>query len=107
MRASKITRKTTETNISVDLNIDGSGKSEKSNIKTPIGFLTHMLESFAKHGLFDIKMNIEGDLQVDQHHTIEDAGLVLGQAFKEALGDKLGINRAGYFAFPMDCSSCC
>ncbi len=99
MRASKTERKTNETNISVELNLDGTGKFE---IKTPIGFLTHMLESFAKHGAFDIKMSIEGDLQVDQHHTIEDAGLVLGQSFKQALGDKLGINRAGYFAFPMD-----
>lgn len=99
MRIAKISRKTKETEIEVKLNIDGKGKY---NIKTPIGFFTHMLESFAKHGLFDIQLNVKGDLEVDQHHTIEDAGIVLGQAFGKALGDKIGINRAGYFIFPMD-----
>ncbi|MBI2647041.1 imidazoleglycerol-phosphate dehydratase, partial [Candidatus Woesearchaeota archaeon] len=99
MRTAKITRKTNETNISIALNLDGKGKYE---VKTPIGFFTHMLESFAKHGLFDIKLDVKGDLEVDQHHTIEDTGIVLGQAFKEALGYKKGINRAGYFIFPMD-----
>ncbi len=99
MRISKITRKTKETEISIMLNVDGKGKYV---IETPIGFFTHMLESFAKHGLFDIKLDVKGDLEVDQHHTIEDTGIVLGQAFKEALGDKKGINRAGYFIFPMD-----
>ena len=99
MRTAKISRKTKETVIEVVLNIDGKGKYK---INTPIGFFTHMLESFTKHGLFNIKLNVKGDLEVDQHHAIEDIGIVLGQAFKKALGDKKGINRAGYFIFPMD-----
>ena len=99
MRISKISRKTKETEIEVKLNIDGSGKYA---IKTSVGFFTHMLESFGKHGLFDIQLNVKGDLQVDQHHTIEDTGIALGQAFSKALGDRKGINRAGYFIFPMD-----
>jgi imidazoleglycerol-phosphate dehydratase len=99
MRATEIKRQTKETNISILLNIDGTGEY---NIETPIGFLTHMLELFAKHGLFDISMTAEGDLHVDQHHLVEDCGIVLGQAFKKALGDKKGINRAGYFIYPMD-----
>ena len=99
MRTAKISRKTKETDIEVMLNLEGRGKYK---INTPIGFFTHMLESFAKHGLFDIEMNIGGDLEVDQHHTIEDAGIVLGQAFSKALGGRMGINRAGYFIFPMD-----
>ncbi len=99
MRAAKIARKTKETDIIVNLSIDGTGKYE---IKTPVGFFTHMLESFAKHGLFDIKIKAGGDIEVDQHHTIEDIGIVLGQAFNKALGKKKGINRAGYFAYPMD-----
>ena len=99
MRTAKITRKTKETEIEAVLNIDGKGKYK---INTPIGFFTHMIKSFAKHGLFDIKLDVKGDLQVDQHHTIEDTGIVLGQAFNKALGDKKGINRAGYFIFPMD-----
>ena len=99
MRTAKISRKTKETEIEVKLNIWGKGKYE---IKTPIGFFTHMLESFAKHGLFDIQLNVKGDLQVDQHHTVEDTGIIIGQAFSKALGDRKGINRAGYFIFPMD-----
>ena len=99
MRIAKISRKTKETEIEVKLNIDGKGKY---TIKTPIGFFTHMLESFAKHGLFDVQLNVKGDLQVDQHHTVEDTGIVLGQAFSKALGNRIGINRAGYFIFPMD-----
>ncbi len=99
MRTAKISRKTKETEIKIKLNIDGKGKSD---VKTPIGFFTHMLEAFTKHGLFDIKLDVKGDLQVDQHHCVEDAGIVLGQAFKGALGDKKGINRSGYFIFPMD-----
>ncbi len=99
MRTAKISRKTKETCIEAMLNIDGKGKYK---IETPVGFFTHMLESFAKHGLFDIEMNVKGDLKVDQHHTIEDTGIVLGQAFSKALGDRTGINRAGYFIFPMD-----
>lgn len=99
MGISKISRKTKETEIEVKLNIDGKGKY---NIKTPIGFFTHMIKSFAKHGLFDVQLNVKGDLKVDQHHTIEDTGIALGQAFSKALGDRKGINRAGYFIFPMD-----
>lgn len=99
MRTASVKRKTNETDISITLNVDGNGKY---SISTPIGFFTHMLESFAKHGLFNISMNAKGDVEVDQHHTIEDAGIVLGQAFKNALGNKKGINRAGYSIFPMD-----
>lgn len=99
MRTAKISRKTKETKINIMLNIDGKGKYK---IETPIGFFTHMFESFVKHGLFDIKLNAKGDLEVDQHHTIEDMGIVIGQAFNKALGNKKGINRAGYFIFPMD-----
>jgi len=98
-RVAKVIRKTKETSISVRLNLDGSGKY---SIKTPIGFFNHMLEAFSKHGLFDLELEASGDLEVDQHHLVEDCGIVLGQAFKEALGDKRGINRAGYFVFPMD-----
>jgi len=92
-------RKSKETNIKIRLKVYGSGKHD---IKTPINFLTHMFENFAKHGLFDINLFVEGDINVDQHHTIEDSGIALGQAFKSALGDKKGINRTGFFAFPMD-----
>ncbi|MEE4311109.1 MAG: imidazoleglycerol-phosphate dehydratase, partial [candidate division KSB1 bacterium] len=99
MRHSEISRKTRETDISVALNIDGVGNAD---IRTTIGFLAHMLESFAKHGLFDITLKAKGDTHVDQHHLVEDIGIVLGQAFKKALGDKKGINRAGYFVYPMD-----
>lgn len=99
MREASIERKTTETNVQVKLNLDGKGESE---IDIGIGFLTHMLNLFAKHGIFDLKIKAEGDLEVDEHHTVEDIGIVLGQAFKEALGDKLGINRYGYFILPMD-----
>jgi len=99
MRKAKIERKTKETDITLDLKIEGSGKYD---IKNPIGFLTHSLENFTKHGLFDIKMKAKGDQEVDQHHLVEDCGIVLGQAFKKALGDKKGINRAGYFVYPMD-----
>lgn len=99
MRKSKIERNTNETQIIVDLNIDGRGNYE---IQTPIGFLNHMFEAFSKHGLFDLQLSANGDLEVDQHHLVEDCGIVLGQAFKQALGDKKGINRAGYFVYPMD-----
>jgi len=99
MRTAKISRKTNETGVKLELNIDGKGRY---NVKTPIGFLDHMLESFAKHGLFDVKINATGDVEVDQHHTVEDIGIVLGQAFKKALGNKKGINRVGYFVYPMD-----
>ena len=99
MRESTVTRTTKETDITCRLNLDGEGKS---NISTGIGFFDHMLQGFAKHGFFDLDMTINGDLNVDGHHTVEDAGIVLGTAIKEALGDKKGINRYGNFMLPMD-----
>ncbi len=98
-RVSTITRDTGETNIQVILNIDGSGNSR---IDTPIGFLNHILEQFAKHGLFDLEVKASGDTHFDDHHTVEDIGIVLGQAFNEAIGDKVGITRYGFFILPMD-----
>lgn len=92
-------RDTKETKITVTLNLDGSGKS---NIQTGIGFFDHMLEGFARHGLFDLEVSVQGDLNVDCHHTIEDTGIVLGQAIAKALGDKKGIKRYGSFLLPMD-----
>jgi len=99
MRGSSINRKTKETDISVSLALDGIGDTK---IQTGIGFLDHMIDAFSKHGLFDIILTAKGDLEVDQHHVIEDIGIVLGQAFDKALGERRGINRAGYFVFPMD-----
>lgn len=99
MRKAVLSRKSKETDIKISLKIDGSGKYK---IKTNINFLTHMLEGFAKHGMFDIEIDAKGDIEVDQHHTAEDLGIQIGQAFKKGLGDKKGINRAGSFAFPMD-----
>ncbi len=98
-RVTNISRKTKETDISMELNLDGSGKSQ---IETGIGFFNHMLESFARHGFFDLKLVVKGDLYVDAHHTVEDTGIVLGQAIKNALGDKEGIKRYGSFLLPMD-----
>lgn len=99
MRTATVERKTGETQISLTLNLDGSGKCD---VKNPIGFFDHMLKSFCKHGLFDLSGSIEGDLNVDQHHTIEDTGIVLGECFKKALGDCAGIFRSGFFIYPMD-----
>lgn len=99
MRSSTINRKTKETEIEITLELDGSGQAE---VNTGIGFLDHMLEGFARHGFFDLKCQVRGDLQVDGHHTVEDAGIVLGQAIREAVGDKKGIRRYGYFILPMD-----
>ena len=99
MRKSKIQRKTKETDIRLALSIDGRGRY---NISTGIRFFDHMLELFAHHGGFDLDLKATGDLDVDQHHTVEDVGIVLGQAFAEALGNKRGILRAGYFVMPMD-----
>ena len=98
-RTGKLTRKTRETEIFIELNLDGSGKSE---ISTGIGFMDHMLELFSRHGKFDLKVKAHGDLDVDAHHTMEDMGLVLGEVFSEALGDKAGIRRYGSFLLPMD-----
>ena len=99
MRAATVRRDTRETRISGALKIEGHGKYE---ISTGIRFFDHMLELFARHGGFDLKLRAEGDLDVDQHHTVEDVGIVLGQLFSKALGDRKGINRAGYFVMPMD-----
>lgn len=98
-RIAEVKRKTRETDICVRFNLDGEGKSI---VNTGIGFFDHMLEGFAKHGFFDLEIDIAGDLQVDGHHTVEDAGIVLGNAIKEAIGDKKGIKRYGYFILPMD-----
>lgn len=93
------TRKTKETDISLALNLDGLGKTD---IHTGIGFFDHMLDGFARHGLFDLEVSVKGDLDVDCHHTIEDTGIVLGQAILKALGEKKGIKRYGNFLLPMD-----
>ncbi|MBH1941447.1 imidazoleglycerol-phosphate dehydratase HisB [Mobilitalea sibirica] len=98
-RSAVINRKTKETDINLELDIDGCGKTQ---IETGIGFFNHMLDSFARHGFFDLKLNVKGDLYVDAHHTIEDTGIVLGQAIKNALGSKQGIKRYGSFILPMD-----
>lgn len=98
-RTAQITRETKETQISVSLNLDGTGKS---SLDTGICFFDHMLDGFARHGLFDLQITCHGDIQVDSHHTIEDTGIVLGSAVKKAVGDKSGIRRYGYFMLPMD-----
>ncbi|MCD8223927.1 MAG: imidazoleglycerol-phosphate dehydratase HisB [Clostridiales bacterium] len=98
-RIASITRTTKETNIQLTLNLDGSGKTE---IDTGIGFFDHMLNSFARHGLFDLTLTVRGDLEVDTHHTVEDTGIVLGKAIREAVGDKKGIVRYGSILLPMD-----
>jgi imidazoleglycerol-phosphate dehydratase len=99
MRTGSYKRKTTETEISVELNIDGEGKYA---IDTGIGFLNHMLELFTRHGLFDLTVKCKGDLHVDAHHTVEDVAIAIGEAFKRAAGDKAGINRYGHACIPMD-----
>jgi imidazoleglycerol-phosphate dehydratase len=98
-RTANLHRKTAETDIRLRLNLDGRGRY---TISTGIRFLDHMLELFTRHGGFDLELKAAGDLDVDQHHTVEDIGIVLGQAVKKALGSKKGINRAGYFVMPMD-----
>ncbi len=98
-RTATVVRKTAETDIALSLAIDGSGKGK---IDTGVAFFDHMLTLFTKHGLFDLTVKAKGDTDVDYHHTVEDVGLVLGQAFKEALGDKIGIKRYGFFLLPMD-----
>lgn len=99
MRQAQITRTTGETDIQVCLNLDGTGANQ---IETGVGFLDHMLTLFAKHGRFDLQVNCKGDTQVDDHHSVEDIGIVLGQAFAKALGDKKGITRYGSMLLPMD-----
>lgn len=98
-RTAAIIRKTNETDISLSLGIDGTGKRE---IDIPVGFLSHMLDLFCAHGLFDIDLQATGDIRVDEHHIVEDMGIVLGKAFGKSLGDKKGINRYGFFILPMD-----
>jgi len=99
MRAATVTRNTKETQIAGKLRIEGRGRYD---VRTGVRFLDHMLELFARHGGFDLALHARGDLDVDQHHTVEDVGIVLGQLFSKALGDRRGINRAGYFLMPMD-----
>jgi imidazoleglycerol-phosphate dehydratase len=98
-RVASITRKTAETDITLTLTLDGQGSSK---VATGVPFFDHMLTLFAKHGLFDLEVHCQGDVAVDYHHTVEDVGLVLGEAFKQALGAKLGIRRYGFFYLPMD-----
>jgi imidazoleglycerol-phosphate dehydratase len=99
MRSASLERNTKETQIAAKLSIEGRGQYE---ISTGVRFLDHMLELFARHGGFNLRLSAKGDLDVDQHHTVEDVGIVLGQLFAQALGDRRGINRAGYFVLPMD-----
>lgn len=98
-RSAQIDRRTSETQIRLGLELDGSGQC---TIQTGIGFFDHMLELWARHGLFDLTVEAQGDLHVDQHHTVEDIGICLGQAFAQAVGDKRGIHRYGHFTLPMD-----
>lgn len=102
-RTGKIKRQTSETNIDLTLNIDGSGKVK---IDTPIGFLNHMLTAMGKHAIFDLSIKAVGDIEVDDHHTVEDIGIVLGLAFKKAIEDKKGIKRFGFASVPMDEALC-
>lgn len=99
MRTAEITRNTAETNISLKVNLDGTGETE---VNTGVGFLNHMLTLFAAHGKFDLEVRCVGDTDVDDHHSVEDVGICLGQAFRQALGDKRGITRYGSFLLPMD-----
>ncbi len=98
-RQAQVTRNTNETQISVSINLDGSGKSR---LATGIGFLDHMLDQIARHGVFDIEISAKGDLHIDAHHTVEDVGITLGQAFAKALGDKAGVRRYGHAYVPLD-----
>ena len=102
-RTAAIKRKTKETDVMLSLTLDGKGKGE---VNTGIGFFDHMLEGLAKHGFFDLTVSVNGDLGVDGHHTVEDTGIVFGQAIKEAVGDKIGMKRYGFFILPMDDALC-
>ena len=99
LRSARVERNTKETQITVELGIDGSGARR---LDTPVPFLTHMLDAVARHGLFDLAVTARGDIEIDAHHTVEDIGLVLGQCFREALGDRAGIARYGHATLPMD-----
>ena len=98
-RIAKVSRKTSETDIEIELNIDGTGKYE---IDTGVNFFNHMLESFSKHSFIDLNIKAIGDIEIDDHHTVEDVGILLGEAFAEAIGDKKGIRRMGHAIVPMD-----
>ena len=98
-RQAQVTRNTNETQISVSLNLDGSGKSK---LATGVGFLDHMLDQVARHGVFDLEVTAKGDLHIDAHHTVEDIGITLGQAFAKAIGDKAGVRRYGHAYVPLD-----
>ena len=98
-RIAKVSRKTSETDIEIELNIDGTGKYD---IDTGVNFFNHMLESFSKHSFMDLKIKAIGDIEIDDHHTVEDVGILLGEAFTEAIGDKKGIRRMGHAIVPMD-----
>ena len=98
-RTAKVSRKTSETDIEIELNIDGTGKYD---IDTGVNFFNHMLESFSKHSFIDLKVKAIGDIEIDDHHTVEDVGILLGEAFAEAIGDKKGIRRMGHAIVPMD-----
>jgi imidazoleglycerol-phosphate dehydratase len=102
-RTAKIHRKTAETDVTLNLELDGSGEAR---VATGVGFLDHMLALLAKHAAFDLSVTATGDLQVDQHHTVEDVGISLGQAFRESVGDKAGIRRYGHFTLPMEETLC-
>ncbi len=102
-RSAEVERKTRETSVTVALKLDGTGRGEA---RTGVPFLDHMLESFARHGFFDLKVEATGDLHVDDHHTVEDVGMVLGRAFREALGDRAGIKRFGEATVPLDEAVC-
>src|SRR5215210_2687044 len=99
MRAGSVSRRTSETDVAVEITLDGTGGG---SIATCLGFLDHMLELFARHGLFDLEVKVTGDLHVDDHHTVEDTGIALGQAFAQGLGDKRGIARYASLDLPMD-----
>ncbi|WP_417249880.1 imidazoleglycerol-phosphate dehydratase HisB [Celeribacter sp.] len=99
MRTAKVTRKTAETAISVEINLDGTGRYDNA---TGVGFFDHMLDQLARHALIDMTIRAEGDLHIDDHHTVEDTGIAIGQALTQAVGDKKGINRYGHFALAMD-----
>ncbi|MDO5134043.1 MAG: imidazoleglycerol-phosphate dehydratase HisB [Eubacteriales bacterium] len=102
MRNAEIARKTGETDIRIQLELDGRGTARLGERGTGIGFFDHMLHAFARHGLFDLTVEAAGDLEVDGHHLVEDTGIVLGEAIRQAVGDKAGIRRFGYFVLPMD-----
>jgi imidazoleglycerol-phosphate dehydratase len=99
MRVAKLTRNTSETSVAIEVNLDGTGVSD---LETPVGFLTHMLDVIARHGKTDLTVRAKGDVEIDYHHTVEDVGLVLGEAFARALGDKTGIRRFGHAYVPLD-----